>query len=559
MSAIRFFTSFPSFIYYILFLLIIGIFAFSKTFHLALLGDEWYVMWVVKNSVVTNGQWDLHINQTIPGYRIGALLMYLLTEYFGYDGKGVYIFSFITRFVATLTLFYFLRKRACSNKAAFLGALFFLVTPIGLQATDWAKNFTSYISTSFFLPCINSIYSLRSWKNVFIFLLTFSISIYINPIRAPGIILTTSFLLIFQYLFNKSVEGRIIISSLLCSLIIGFMLLKMLVSESAIGQQIILTLMQFPHSAEKFFASIGAAILPQPSFHYLGLLIVTLLLWKRYLLSKKYLLFTIGLHTITVPILFESFFHIPNDKMFTILGIYFTLFMTSIFIIELFNKKISEALNTVIPLLLTVFFLITPLIVGTLGVDPTHRYMIYSALSLPMIIAFSLNQNALEDSGKKLFPFFKQNSINFYIVLFFLLMNYLSLNSEINKMYINHNQNTANIIWQQITPYFNNYDFKNHRPHLFIDTNNGAVVHDTVTFGLGFHMGYIYKIWSYDANDMWKLPLAVDSFADFNSMLTDGKATKKYFGDNTKDFVFPKEDAFYFKIDGLKVSRIVDY
>jgi len=550
-SVTKQFSSFPSFIYYSLFLLIIGIFAFSKTFHLAIFGDEWQVLYIIKNSIVTGGQWNYHLSEAIgPGYHMGALIMYLLTELFGYDGKAVYIFSFITRLFAALTLFYFLRKRECSNKVAFLGSLFFLITPIGLQTTDWAKNFTSYISIIFFLLCLNSIYTLKSWRNILIFFITFSMAIFTNPIRAPGIILTIIFLLIYQYLFNGQVNKKNAIFSLFCSIAITFIFLKVFVPGNFNIVQL---------SIETLFGAIGTAVLPQPSYYYLSLLIATLLLWKKYLLNKKYLLFTLLLHTVTLPIFFGPFLQISNDKMMTILGIYFTLFMISTFIIELLNKKISEALNTSLPFLLIICFLVAPLLVGTLVLDPTHRYLIYSALSLPIIVAFSLNQNMLLGSKEKLFSLFKLRSISFCITLLLLVMFYLSLKSEINKIYLRHNQDTAKIIWQQITPFFDNYDFKNHRAHMFFDTNNGAIVHDTVTFGLGFHLGYIYNIWSYDVNEMLKLPLAVDSFADFNSMLTDGKVTKKYFGSDSKNFVFPKEDAFYFKIDGLKVSIIKDY
>lgn len=553
MSIAKQFSSFP-FFYYIFFLLIIGIFAFNKSFHLALIGDEWQVLYIIKNSVITTGQWDSQISQTVsPGDRIAALIMYLLTEFFGYDGKAVYIFSFITRFFAALTLLYFLKKREFSNKAAFLGALFFLITPIGLQATEWAKNFTSYISIIFFLLCIDSIYTLKSWRNVLIFFLTFSISIYINPIRGPGIILTTIFLLIFQYFFNRVVNKNSIVFSLFCSFAIVFIFSKMFVPGISFNNIP-------PQPIEKLLGATGAAVLPQPSYYYLGLLIVTLLLWKRYLLSKKYLLFTLTLHTLTIPILFAPLFQISNDKVFTILGIYFTLFMISTFIIELFKKKISEALNTALPFLLIICFLIAPLYVGTLTIDPFHRYLIYSALSLPIIIAFSLNENLHLGPKEKLFSFLKLRSISFCITLLFLVMSYLSLKSKINEMYNFHNQNTARIIWQQITPYFDNYDFKNHWAVAFFDSNNNAaIVHDSVTFGYIFHMGYIYKIWVYDINEMYnKLPIAVDSLADFTSMITDGKAIKKYVGKDS-GFIFPKEDAFYFKIDNLKVTRVEDF
>ena len=555
MPAIKKINLLPSFIY-ILLLLILGVFVFNKTFHLALFGDEWQVLWIIKNSVITNGQWDSQISHAVsPGDRIAALIMYLLTEFFGHDGKAVYIFSFITRFLATLTLFYFLRKRNCSYLAAFLGALFFLITPIGLQATEWAKNFASYISISFFLLCIDSIYSLKSWRSILFFLLTFSISIYVNPIRGHGIILTTTFLLILQYFFNSSINKKNIIFSLFCSLLIVFIFSKMSVfSELTFGQQLIYASKQFFNnnlSIEILLGSIGAAILPQPSYYYISLLIATLLLWKRYLLSKRYLLFTLSLHTLIIPILFGPFLNLSNDKLFAILGIYFTLFMTYVFIIELSNKKIPEALNTALLYLLIICFLIAPLLVGTLTTGPTHRYLIYSALSLPIIVAFSLNQNM----------FLKLRPISFCITSLFLLMFYLSVKSEINGMYNFHNQDTAKIIWQQISSYFNNYDFKKRWAVAFFDSNNnGAIVHDSVTFGFIFHMGYMYKIWEPDINKIYnRLPIAVDSLNDFTSMITDGKAVKKYVGENAEPYIFPKEDTFYFKIDGLKVTRIIDY
>lgn len=300
------------------------------------------------------------------------------------------------------------------------------------------------------------------------------------------------------------------------------------------------TLVQQP--IEKLFGSIGAALIPQPSNYYLCLLTATLLLWKRYMLNKRYLLLTLAFH-IPVIIIFFSSLRISNDIKFAVVGVYFTIFMISTFIIELTYKRTSEALKIGLAFMLIVFFLIAPLLAGTLIIDPTHRYLIYSALSLPIIVAFSL----------------KEKSFSFYIAILLLGMFYISLKSEIDKLYINHNQDTTKIIWQQITPYFDNYDFKNHRAVVFIDTNNGAIVHDTVTFGFGYHMGYIYKIWVSDINESYnRLPVAVDSLTDFTSLITDGKVAKKYLGKDA-DFVFPKAESFYFRIDGLKVSRIKDY
>lgn len=47
--------------------------------------------------------------------------------------------------------------------------------------------------------------------------------------------------------------------------------------------------------------------------------------------------------------------------------------------------------------------------------------------------------------------------------------------------------------------------------------------------------------------------MIVDSVQDFKSLITDGKVSKKYI---QKEYVFSKENAFYFIINGNKVRRI---
>lgn len=559
MLAKKIINSFPSSVYYILAIFIVGLIVFSKTFHLSIMGDEWQMIWVVKGSLETTGQWDWGIKQFHwQGYQFGALLMYLLTNYFGYDGKAVYIFSFITRFFATLTLFYFLRKRGSSNKIAFLGSLFFILSPIGLQATDWVKNFTSYISIIFFLLCINLIYNLKSWKNVLIFPLFLSLSIFVNPIRVHGIVLTITVLLCIQLLFNKLSIKKNIIVVFFSSILIVYLLSKVLI-YSEVGsvqdyynQKLILLLSQIFSGnwsrLNDLFTLIGRGILPHPSIVYTSLFLIILLIWKRYLLNKKFIFFTLIVHSAFILFLI-NFFSTSNDRMTAFLGIYFSVFMITTFIVELFKGNSTEATDTILPFLLNICFVFAPWVLGNTDVtQSTHRYLIYPALSISIIIAFSLNNNKFGDFKKVLMAPFKLNSIIFYTTIVFLFMFFFSIRSEINNLYTRHNQETAKEIWQQIIPFFDSYDFKNHRPIILFESDNAAMLHGTVLFGLDYRLGIMYKVW--DEN---KLPIPVDGLQTLKSMLNDGKASKRYTG---KEIVFPKEDTFYFQINDNQVKRI---
>lgn len=535
----------------ILILALIGLAVFWKTFQLEIYGDEWEGIWWTTSTLQTKGVYNNRLDY--KPYETAAILLNLVSgaSSLKYNSTAVYLFSFILRLIAVYFLYLFLIGRKLSTTASFLGSLFFLITPVGIQATDWAKNFTSYISIAFFLLCLDSIYNLTSWKRILIFLSTFLISVYVNPIRSHGIILTTVFLLTIQLIFLKSLYRKNIALSILAQTMIFFLLSKMLIFGEMGGranyyiQKLILLFNQLFNNnwtkAGDIFILIGRGALPQPSLLYFALFLIILLLWKRYLFSKKYLPFTILVHIILTFIIFFYFAPLSNENITAISGIYLFLFITATFIIEISTKKISDAINTLIPLLLNICFVFTPWIFGNTDVtDSTHRYLIYPALSIPIIVAFSLNENIFKNIKVKMI------SIGASVILLFMF--FFSIKSEIDNLYIRHNQTLAKIIWQQIIPYFDNFDFKNHRAIIFFDSDDQAMLHDVVSFGFGYHVGFIYKVWDYD-----KLPVAVDSMKDLVSLITDGKAGQKYI---QKEAIFPKQDAFYFRIENTKVKKL---
>lgn len=533
----------------LLVLALIGLAIFWKTFQLEIYGDEWEGIWWTTSTLQQTG----HFNDRIDykAYELASTLLSFVSGAFNltYSSTQVYLFSFLTRLFATFCLYYFLTKRNLPKIAVFLGSLLFLISPIGIQTTDWAKNFTSYISIGFLLLCLNSIYDLTTWKKVLIFLITFLLSIYTNPIRAHGVILTIIFLLIIQLLFQPK-NKKLTLLSLFAALLIFHSLSRLSVFgdmntlKNSYIQNLTIFFSQFNLAKFKeLFFLVGRGVIPDSSLVVTFLLPVILFYWKRNLLSKKYLPVVLIFTLLSISLLFivNTF---TKGEITAIVGMHFIIFISLAFLVEIFNKRIEEAIVTITPLLLNLFFILIPLILERTDVtDSTHRYLIYAALSIPMIVAF-----ALKDFENR--TLFNLSFRNAFLCVCLLLTGifFISVKSGIDDFYNRHNQILAETIWDQIMPYFNGFDFKHRRAVVYLDGDDGGILHDSVSFGFGYRMGFIYKIWDFD-----RLPIAVDSMKDLVSLITDGKAGQKYI---QKKAIFPKEDAFYFSIEKTKVKKL---
>lgn len=486
----------------ILFILVaIGLILFWPTFRLEIFGDEWEGIWWTTSTWLKTG----HFNDRIgyKSYELAAILLTFVSGAFNlsYSSTQVYVFSFLTRLFAVFCLYYFLTKRKLTKIAVFVGCLLFLITPVGIQTTDWAKNFTSYISLGFFILFLDAIWELTSWKKVLLALSMFSLAVYVNPIRAHGIILTATFLLLIQLLFRQPDRQKNIVISLLSLGALIFLFLKI-----------------------SLFGEVGT----NKNFYIQSLSGFSSQIFGNTLVKIEELFVLVG----------RGFLPISNKNWAFILGIGLVFFTAAAFIRAILKRKFSDALILSLIFSLSTFFILMPWFLGHTDItDSIHRYLIYSALTVPIVVALALD---------RMLP--KLKFLSFLASLILLMVFFTSLKSEIDKLYLHHNQKLARTIWQQITPYFDKFDFQSRRAIVFFDADNQAVLHGSVTFGFGYHVGFIYRIWDYD-----KLPVAVDSMKDLISLITDGKAGQKYI---QKEAIFPKEDAFYFKIERGKVTRL---
>lgn len=532
--------------YYLIILFIIGLLVFNKTFHLSIFGDEWQMIWVIKSSLLKTGYWDAGIKYyQWQAYQVGAILMFLITKYFGLNGSAVYFFSFITRFLAAAALFYFIKKMKSTNLGAFAGALLFILTPIGLETTDWAKNFTSYISIAFMILGLLILPGVNSWRKVAMFLGLYLGSILVNPIRAHGIILLFVVVSLVKLIAVQKKEKKFFLSLLISVAATVPVLTPFQILGPVLGAtyfyigKLTLVMNEFSKGSVSstgiLFTTLGNGIVP-PKFIPISVVSAAILLfWKRSLLKKKLIILLIFFYSIPL--------FLYGSAAAFIGGFYFFTLLVS-FVYEISTGQKAESLKSLICWLFSFAFILVPWLFNpTSVVDYNSRYQIYSALTLPLVVGLALGSFST-DKWKK-----AGYLLIYPAVIISLLVFFQTTKQDIEFLYYKHNQIFAETVRSQIDKYFKDFDFRSKRPVVYIfSTSDEPRLHASVQFGFGYRLGVVYNI---DGED--HLPVVVDSISDFNSLNKNPKTAIKYI---QKEAVFPLEDFFYFKIDGDKVIRL---
>ncbi len=182
-------------------IILVSLLVFYPTFNLALFGDDWYTLWryLYFLGPKSSGEYN-YLTYLITSYGSQDIVMGLLYNLFGNYSTPYYIISYLLRMVATISLIpiaFYLTK----NKfAAFLAALFFSITPIGLETTNWVFNMPVYVSIAFFNLFLYFflVFQKNNKIKFFITCLIFFLLAHIaSPIRMTGLLVFTIFLEIF--------------------------------------------------------------------------------------------------------------------------------------------------------------------------------------------------------------------------------------------------------------------------------------------------------------------------------------------------------------------------
>lgn len=560
---------------------VVGLILFWPTFSLSVFGDNWLVFWAGKNTLGISQMWGSWLTYFGP-YSSSHLILYMIQKFFGYSGVALYTISFLTRFMAVLGLFIFLKNRGLSLKIVLFSSLLLMVTPIGLETTDWAFQMVSYISIFFLLYSLGTIFKLNSWKSVFVFLLLFFFSVAVNPIRAHGTLSMTMILLFVELVLNK--ENRIYLAFSAVSIVVLFFFMS---SKYTFGDPTNTFGMIMPGFNEvisqiskkdptiifNFLTSVGNSLIPdkfantfynwnldfkifgksRPLFGNFAIPILVfyiLYIWKFYLFRKDYLiknpyiLFAVNIVLLFLVYKSSKFPFTSSSGIQILVASTFILNMLVYSVLDFVHKHYDQVRIDVFCLSLSVLFLIFPWIYAPLSyLSSYHRYLIYPAIVLPILFAYFIL------SFLKLYKGKKYKLITGYLCSAFFLISFISLtNLYIKESLYLHGSDYANEVWNGIDTQIGSTNFTNRKTLFYFIADKPDRVHDSVTFGFGFHSGIRYGIWK--QND---LPTVTDNFMDLKSMLTDGKASKIYIA---QEYIYPKKDVFILKIEGEKVTRL---
>lgn len=186
----------------------ISLITLSPSFNLALFGDDWLSFWRYR-AMLSNGSWN-HLTYFLTPYGPEDMSVGILEKIFGYESTYYFIVSYLLRLLAALSftpVVYYLTK----NKLATLAAmLFFAVTTIGFDATNWVFNMPTYLSIAIFNIFLYFLLKSReqnSWKLLALSGGLFYLTYVSQPIRMPHLLTFVAIVELFWVFYLKNKEA----------------------------------------------------------------------------------------------------------------------------------------------------------------------------------------------------------------------------------------------------------------------------------------------------------------------------------------------------------------
>lgn len=282
---------------FILIILFLSWITFKDSFAIALSGDDWllhYTIWMIFDVQKTAGFLDpsTYLCTYCPHY----LFLSIIKSFWGYSSFYHYLVSLLFRIGVSVSLFLVVRQLTKQTIPAILAGIFFSVSYIGIQTTDWVFNFTHY--GGIIMVCIFFILYVKA-KNLTNFLtltyvmLAFIGALIISPPRMHGLYP----LILVTELSWLAIEGKKYqFKKAFLRLIIMFLAYKIILSNPGYGtteynlSQVIKGLIM----AKEMLSQGNTAFLLNP-ISTIGNYVIPDLLWQRLPLSNTLTLLPIAL------------------------------------------------------------------------------------------------------------------------------------------------------------------------------------------------------------------------------------------------------------------------
>lgn len=566
-----------TFILYALFILLTELFVLRDTFVLALFGDDWftfsrYIFYLGPSSPEKFTQFSYFFTVYGPQDSILALM----NHFFGYQSHYYYGISFILRYFAALSIYPLVYSLTKSKFTGFIGSLFFAISFIGIESTNWVFNMPSYIAIIFFNIFL---FILISRKNInikkgIIVAILFYITFITQPIRMTGlpiiIIALETFLLIKKPIKRNFFDSLLLFSFITVAFLIvkyfgqsistsGEMVQRVTTGLSTISTQltsghidilmnpfIILGSLFIPDTIWQHTGNIGVNI----SSFFLPILITYMLIVLLFyqgasvMQNRKYFLLTNSiiaiLWTLSVRFIFihTPAFSDPFKVGTALVGGYFLILSTSL--IQQCWKK-DKSFPIFLSLVVIIFSFIIPWFFSPSGYFSTaHRYLIVTSVGVGIFWATLLS----------LFT----RSFSYYLFLVilgaFFLLQIQSNNLFFHQLSISRSISISDSIWQQLEKELPNFRTIAYPTIVYFegDSTNSDTLYQVITFGFPPHIGLLYDI----PHDDKRLPVPITGYQELHTIVKTGKPLNAY-GHIQKPT--PIEQIFAFRLEGRKTIK----
>jgi len=562
-------------------ILLISLFTLYPSFNLALFGDDWLAIhrYVTDVGSLSAG-FSRHLQEYLLTYGPTQVIMGILVHFYNFNSTLFYITSYILRLFAAFSLFPIVFYLTKNKLSAFFAVLFFSVTATGFDTTNWVFNMTSYLAIGFFSLFLY--FYLRSKeKGRMIFLLPAIILLYLAYITCsirmhatlPLIILLEVFWNLqernFFFARKSLIRFGLIIATIFFIRFTGNSFGNPSEGTSRLIEGLNVITSALNHGRYDLlaypFTSFGSVFFPDIVLPFSGqvsstrnliidivlpILTVFIVLYKLFALlthNLKKTFFGILVAVMIVWTVVTIVFYRLNISTFSSVA-YISLMLMGgyiiiiglMFIAENYKNKSTSTL-LILSLALTLLSYLyawwwRPELYST-----TNRYLIVAAAGAAMFLSglISLGKNK-----------------HYQIAIFIIFIPLLGMHIHATRIYehqlitFGHGQETVNKIWSSM-PDLSEISKKERVSVFYIigDGTNGSILHDSITFGFGFHTALIYNITQAD-----KVPIVIDSWEEAVSVVTDGKAFIRQYGEIKKPI--PVENVYAFKLEGT--NHLID-
>lgn len=512
--------------YLIFFLIVIAVslFAFYPAFGLGLFGDDWLAFWKFMQNLGPGSEsrhWN-YLSYYLTSYGPQDIIMTFLRNFFGYKSAPYYVTSYILRLAAAFSLYPLVFYLTKNKFATYIAILFFSVTLIGFDTTNWVFNMPSYLGMAFFSLFLFMFLKSREeegYKYLLISGLFYYIAYTASPIRFTGllpfifvielfylavnhskktikkVVLRVLFILLIVLLISKTgtsmgaasdwkerfLGGVTMSQTFLSSGRFDFLFYPIVAFGGMITPDNIMPVSkQFILKSDLLFSLLPIYLLfliifvaittdiPNKGKNYLWKTILAGIVWlfiimlifinNRITFSAGKFIFLLAIGGYTLITAFYILFKLYNKQL-----LFHGLFISIAWLILAFLPAWWWAPNTIFP--------------------TTHRYMIGSAVGTAIFLSILISL------AKNL----RTKYVVTAIVVVIIILHIIGTRTYINEQLNTHSSEITEKIWAKI-PYVPEA-VKYPGPKVFyFEAEDGGVLHDAITFGFPPHMALIYNM-----------------------------------------------------------------